>query len=602
MMTDRPAPGPDLRVQPTACDEQGGTALVIRSRQPFAETARLKVLIGNRPASSVVLADPGTILCVAPPGREGPADVQILDNEREIARQAAALSFRERAGPNEAGSLPAVTGASGGTMELGKPEDPSRPGSNWWLLHRDLEHSSTVPANGVIPLTNLWARTFSGALIITQPIVGDNTVLAGVWGNGTEAFVALDPGTGDVRWVRTQGQNNSATVNGTPVAAGGRVFFVEVPNPVTTNASPQLVSLQIADGSLAWSATLPEGSQAGLAAAFGFVYVLTRDGTLHAFSAATGAAVWQASLDVGLGQTLSSPAVGFGNVYVGSNEGLRAFDAVSGAPQWAASGSPGNGNASPLVVYDVGVGNPAVVAIGATDDILRAYHVTSGALLWQYDGDLPLWYTTPGTTNGKLYLMQRRTLVELNAVTGAPTTVSPDLGAEVAAAPSIAESHAFAIMRDDRLVSLALGTLTVAAQVTIPSRPAGDFATPSIEAGRLFLTAAQSAPWPAATDTIHAFHKGCLIATAAYGSPLAPQVVYLRTIRDDHLRRWALGRGLLRGLEWRYYKVSPRVAQAMYDHPRFKRAVRWLVVAPFVSLLTVVVRALALIARSLPRF
>ncbi|MFX0117243.1 MAG: CFI-box-CTERM domain-containing protein, partial [Candidatus Hodarchaeota archaeon] len=79
--------------------------------------------------------------------------------------------------------------------------------------------------------------------------------------------------------------------------------------------------------------------------------------------------------------------------------------------------------------------------------------------------------------------------------------------------------------------------------------------------------------------------RGCLIATAAYESPLAPQVAYLRHLRDDGLRRSKTGAAIVDGWESIYYKFSPYVAEAMRRSPQFKRFMRWLVVSPIVHLL-----------------
>jgi YVTN family beta-propeller protein len=64
---------------------------------------------------------------------------------------------------------------------------------------------------------------------------------------------------------------------------------------------------------------------------------------------------------------------------------------------------------------------------------------------------------------------------------------------------------------------------------------------------------------------------GCFIATAAYGSSMAGEVVTLRRFRDDHLMKSAAGRGFVR----LYYQYSPAVADFIRERDSLRAAVRW---------------------------
>jgi subtilisin family serine protease len=63
---------------------------------------------------------------------------------------------------------------------------------------------------------------------------------------------------------------------------------------------------------------------------------------------------------------------------------------------------------------------------------------------------------------------------------------------------------------------------------------------------------------------------GCFIATAAYGSPLEPQVLKLRSFRDRVLARSRAGRWFIRN----YYRYSPPVADFIRQSELIRTAVR----------------------------
>jgi len=78
---------------------------------------------------------------------------------------------------------------------------------------------------------------------------------------------------------------------------------------------------------------------------------------------------------------------------------------------------------------------------------------------------------------------------------------------------------------------------------------------------------------------------GCLIATATYGSELAPQVQLLREIRDNTVLQTESGTIFMIGFNQFYYSFSPAVADYERENPVFKEAVK-LTLTPLLSSLT----------------
>jgi len=69
------------------------------------------------------------------------------------------------------------------------------------------------------------------------------------------------------------------------------------------------------------------------------------------------------------------------------------------------------------------------------------------------------------------------------------------------------------------------------------------------------------------TDQPAAKPSGCLIATAAFGSELAPQVQFLRGFRDDHILSTAAGSSFMNVFNSWYYSFSPSVADYERANP-----------------------------------
>ena len=75
---------------------------------------------------------------------------------------------------------------------------------------------------------------------------------------------------------------------------------------------------------------------------------------------------------------------------------------------------------------------------------------------------------------------------------------------------------------------------------------------------------------------------GCLIATAAYGSEMAPQVQQLRELRDNQLLQTESGSAFMGTFNDIYYSFSPVIADYERENPLFKEAVK-LAITPMIS-------------------
>ena len=70
------------------------------------------------------------------------------------------------------------------------------------------------------------------------------------------------------------------------------------------------------------------------------------------------------------------------------------------------------------------------------------------------------------------------------------------------------------------------------------------------------------------------FSSECIIATAAYGSNIAPQVQFLRDFRDNQIRSTAAGSSFMQAFNIWYYSFSPSVAEYERGEPWLQQAIR----------------------------
>ncbi len=86
---------------------------------------------------------------------------------------------------------------------------------------------------------------------------------------------------------------------------------------------------------------------------------------------------------------------------------------------------------------------------------------------------------------------------------------------------------------------------------------------------------------PASTGTSGG---GCLIATATFGSELAPQVQMLREIRDNKVLTTESGTSFMESFNQFYYSFSPAIADLERQNPVFKEVVRITIIPMLASL------------------
>jgi len=78
---------------------------------------------------------------------------------------------------------------------------------------------------------------------------------------------------------------------------------------------------------------------------------------------------------------------------------------------------------------------------------------------------------------------------------------------------------------------------------------------------------------------------GCLIATATYGSELAPKVQQLRELRDNSLLQTGSGSAFMESFNQLYYSFSPTIADWERQSPVFKELVK-ITITPLITSLS----------------
>lgn len=141
------------------------------------------------------------------------------------------------------------------------------------------------------------------------------------------------------------------------------------------------------------------------------------------------------------------------------------------------------------------------------------------------------------------------------------------------AAPMVAGVVALMLQKN---ANLSPSTVKTILEVT-----ARDITTGTSASGEAAATGFDTATGYGLVDAEEAL-EACFIATAAYGSKLAPEVQLLRSFRNAWIEHSGIGKSLVDKAEHIYYRRSPKLAMAMRYNMRLKNTLRWLLVAPIV--------------------
>lgn len=85
---------------------------------------------------------------------------------------------------------------------------------------------------------------------------------------------------------------------------------------------------------------------------------------------------------------------------------------------------------------------------------------------------------------------------------------------------------------------------------------------------------AYAQPNPPENEIVNGENGGCLIATAAFGSELSPQVQQLRELRDNTVLKTDSGLAFMSGFNQLYYSFSPSIADYERENPIFKDIIK----------------------------
>ena len=302
--------------------------------------------------------------------------------------------------------------------------------TDWKKYQFDAANRGKNPYENVIDKSNVgrlalaWSYAvvnYRGALV-GSPIVYGNLIYFGTERPSSSLYALTTEGT--VQWQVGSARDGESNYRTTPTYEGGTVYVSDTGNPI--------FGFDWATGSLPprWEVSVPGGGgEEHSPVVVGNILYINSIDRVFAFSTATGTTqpLWVVDITES-GQecanskrpkssvpynTIGSPAVVDGIVYVGYNSGVCALNAATGAVLWTGR----NGGLEPAVAN-------GVVYSPSDDGTLYALNASTGDVLWTFASG-SIGATVASVANGKVFVGLGQNIYALDENSGALEWTAP---------------------------------------------------------------------------------------------------------------------------------------------------------------------------------
>ncbi len=222
--------------------------------------------------------------------------------------------------------------------------------------------------------------------IASSPLVYNGSVYVTTFSNGTLWKLNQN---GDVLWHYSTGGEISHYTS--PAAYNGVIFFAG-----NESGQHELVAID-ESGQVMWKFQVDGKITNSPSIGAGKVFIAT-DSKLYAINL-DGSEAWSVSFS----GTMSTAAIAYGKLYIGSSDGLYCFDTANGNQLWKFEGN-GKVDSSPAVA-----GNVVYFATNTPEGTIYALDASTGNVLWYYrlkppSGSYYNIMSSPFIANDRLYI------------------------------------------------------------------------------------------------------------------------------------------------------------------------------------------------------